>query len=88
MPINIKRKETEELAREVAKLAGENQTEAVTNALRERRDRLRRERGGKSLAERLVEIGEDAAKHWKEPYRATSAEELTEFLYDENGLPK
>ncbi len=86
MAINIKRKETEELAKEVARLAHENQTEAITNALRERRDRLRRERG--NLAERLMEIGRDAAKRWKEPYRSMTAEQLDDLLYDENGLPK
>jgi antitoxin VapB len=87
MAINIKRKETEQLAKEVAKLAGETQTEAITKALRERRDRLRRERGI-SLSERLVEIGRDAAKHWKEPYRSMTHEQLDDLLYDENGLPK
>ena len=84
MAINIKRKETEELAKEVASLTGENQTEAITNALRERRDRLRRERRP-SLSERLMEISRDAAKHWKEPYRSGTLEDM---LYDENGLPK
>jgi antitoxin VapB len=87
MAINIKRKETEQLAREVAKLAGENQTEAITKALRERRDRLRRERGA-GLAERLAAIGRDAAKRWKEPFRSMTHEQLDDLLYDENGLPK
>lgn len=87
MAINIKRKETEDLAREVAKITGENQTQAITNALRERRDRLRREHG-KSLSERLCEIGRDAAERWKEPYRSMTQEQLDDLLYDENGLPK
>ena len=87
MAINIKRKETEELAKEVARMTGENQTEAITNALRERRERLRRE-AGKSLSERLTEIGRDAAKRWKEPYRSMTQSQLDDLLYDENGLPK
>lgn len=40
MALNIKNKETEELAAEVASLAGETKTGAVRQALRERRDRL------------------------------------------------
>lgn len=40
MALNIKDKETEQLAAEVASLAGESKTGAVRQALRERRDRL------------------------------------------------
>ncbi len=40
MALNIKNAETERLAAEVAELAGESKTQAVTVALRERRDRL------------------------------------------------
>ena len=41
MALNIKNREAEELAAEVAALAGETKTGAITVALRERRDRLR-----------------------------------------------
>lgn len=49
MALNIKNKETEELAAEVASLTGESKTGAVRQALRERRDRLvlQSGRGGK-----------------------------------------
>ena len=40
MALNIKHSEVERLAAEVAGLAGETKTEAVRQALRERRDRL------------------------------------------------
>lgn len=40
MALNIKNAETERLAAEVAELAGESKTQAVTVALRERRERL------------------------------------------------
>jgi antitoxin VapB len=43
MALNIKNAETERLAAEVAELAGESKTQAVTVALRERRERLRRQ---------------------------------------------
>jgi antitoxin VapB len=54
MALNIKDKETEELAAEVASLTGESKTGAVRQALRERRERLalqagRRERSPGSL---------------------------------------
>lgn len=42
MALNIKNVETERLAAEVAELAGESKTQAVTVALRERRERLRK----------------------------------------------
>jgi antitoxin VapB len=46
MALNIKDKETEELAAEVASMAGESKTGAVRQALRERRDRLALRSGG------------------------------------------
>lgn len=53
MALNIKNPETERLAAEVAELAGESKTTAVTVALRERRDRLAR---AESLEERQARI--------------------------------
>jgi antitoxin VapB len=47
MALNIKDQETEKLAAEVAELTGESKTGAVREALRQRRDRLELERGGK-----------------------------------------
>lgn len=40
MALNIKDNVTERLAAEVAAIAGENKTQAIRTALRERRDRL------------------------------------------------
>lgn len=42
-----KDQETEKLAAEVAELTGESETDAVREALKERRDRLTLEKGGK-----------------------------------------
>jgi len=84
MSLNIKNKETHKLANQLAKLTGENMTEAVTKAVRERLDRVRGQRGA-GLAERLVRIGKDCATHLKEPFRSTAHSDL---LYDEKGLPK
>jgi antitoxin VapB len=45
MALNIKDKESEELAAEIALMTGETKTGATRTALRERRDRLRLEGG-------------------------------------------
>lgn len=84
MGLNIKNEKTHRLVQELATLTGESMTAAVTEAVRERLDRLRRARGV-SLAERLIAIGKDCAAHLKEPFRSADHGEL---LYDERGLPR
>jgi antitoxin VapB len=83
MPLNIRSQETEELASALAKLTGETKTEAVTQALRERLQRIRRSRARKRLADELDEI----ALHCSAlPVRnMRTADEI--MGYDENGLP-
>jgi antitoxin VapB len=82
--LNIKNAEAYKLADEIARRTGENKTQAVTKALRERLDRIRRpEKGG--LAERLLAIGRDCAAHLEEPLKSM---DIDEFLYDEKGLFK
>jgi antitoxin VapB len=84
MGLNIKNEETHRLVAELAKLTGESMTAAVTQAVRERLERIRHARE-MSLAERLLAIGEDCASHLKEPFRSIDHGEL---LYDERGLPR
>jgi antitoxin VapB len=84
MSLNIKNKQAHKLASQLAKLTGENMTEAVTKAVRERLDRVRGEHGS-GLAERLLRIGKDCAAHLKEPYRSAPHGDL---LYDDKGLPR
>jgi antitoxin VapB len=84
MSLNIKNEETHRLAMQLAKLTGENMTEAVTKAVRERLDRVR-EQSSPALAERLVQIGRHCAAHLKEPFRSRAHGDL---LYDDKGLPK
>ncbi len=83
MGMNIKNEEAHRLAQELATLTGESMTAAVTEALRERLERLRHE--PTSLTERLLAIGKDCASHLKEPFRSIDHGDL---LYDEQGLPR
>jgi antitoxin VapB len=84
MSLNIKSEEAHRLAQELARLTGESMTAAVTQAMRERLDRVRRERTV-GLADRLLAIGKDCATHLKEPFRTVDHGDL---LYDETGLPR
>ena len=84
MSLNIKSDEIHRLVHKLAKLTGETMTTAVKNAVRERLDRELRDRR-QNLAERLVEIGKQCAKHISDSYRTIDHGEL---LYDERGLPR
>jgi antitoxin VapB len=82
--LNIKNEEACKLVEELAKRTGENMTQAVTEAVRERLDRMLGQRRA-GLAERLLCIGKDCAARLKEPYRSIDHADL---LYDEKGLPR
>jgi len=56
MPLSIKNDETERLAREVAREAGESLTQAIQVSLAERLDRLRQRRRQRLVSEKLEEI--------------------------------
>ena len=83
MSLNIKDPATEKFVRELAALTGETVTTAVRRAAEERLQRVRRDRGGRSLATELLEIGKRCASL---PDLDTRTPE--EILgYDEHGLP-
>lgn len=84
MALNIKNDETQRLVQKLARLTGETQTAAITNAVRERLNRVEQDRG-QGLVERLLAIGKDCAAHLKEPYKSIDHADL---LYGEDGLPK
>ncbi len=84
MGMNIKSEEAHRLARVLAAKTGESLTAAVTEALRERLQRVEAETGA-GLAERLLAIGKDCAERLKEPYRSVDHGDL---LYDSRGLPR
>jgi len=83
MPLNIRNPETERLAETLAKITGETKTQAVTQALRERLARVRRERAGRRLADELDQIARHCAR--LPVLDARPAEEI--LGYDEQGLP-
>ena len=82
MSLNVKDPEAHRLAQAIAKATGETLTRAVTEALRERYERLRVRRG-KASVEELLAIAKRASARVKGPYL-----DHAEFLYDERGLPK
>ena len=84
MSLNIKNEEAHALAQELAKATGESMTTAVTEAVRERLDRVRGEHRT-PLSDRLLKIGKDCAAHLGEPFRSIDHGNL---LYDEKGLPR
>ena len=84
MALNIKNEETHRRVRELAERTGETMTRAVTIAVRERLERVRREQG-QNLAHRLLAIGKDCVARLREPFRSVDHGDL---LYDERGRPK
>jgi antitoxin VapB len=79
--LNIKNEETHRLAQELAALTGESMTTAVTEAVRERLERVK----SRGMAERIMKIARQCAPLWKEPFKSIDHGDL---LYDEKGLPK
>lgn len=83
MPFSIKNPETDRLARRLAEVSGESLTAAVTEAIRERLERLEHHNRGRSLKDELDEIAIRCAQL---PVLDNRTPEET-IGYDENGLP-
>lgn len=83
MPLNIKDPEAHKLAKALQRETGETMTRAVTEALRERLERVRRRRNKEATAEDLLAIGRRCATTLKGP-----AVDHGTLLYDERGLPR
>lgn len=83
MPLSIKDPQADRLARDLARETGESLTTAVTNAVRERLERVRRTGPGEDLEVQLTTIALRCAAL---PVLDDRAE--AELLgYDERGLP-
>ena len=80
--LNVKDPEAHRLAAAIAQETGETMTHVVTEALRERFERLP-SRQGKASVEELRAIAKRAAAFVERPYA-----DHAEFLYDDHGLPK
>lgn len=84
MALNIRSSETEALAAELARLTGETKTEAVTKAVRDRLERVRRTRQKRPLADELDGIGKGCAR-----LPVLDGRTPDEIIgYDEQGLPR
>ena len=83
MSLNIKDPEAHALAQALARETGETMTRAVTRALQERLERVRRYRKSEATANDLLAIGRRCAANLKEP-----AIDHGTLLYDERGLPQ
>lgn len=84
MALNIRNKEAERLAAELASQTGETKTDAVIMALRERLGRVRRQHSKRRLADELDAI----ARHCAD-LPVIDARSPDEILgYDERGLPR
>ncbi len=85
MGLNIKNAETHRLVRELADLTGESMTSAVTEAVRERLERIRRIEDREGMTERLHAIAVDMNARLPADFFDI---EHGDLLYDEDGLPK
>jgi antitoxin VapB len=84
MALNIRHPEVEELAEALARLTGETKTEAVRRAIRDRLERLRRERARRRLADELDAIARECSSLPVLDRR--TADEI--LGYDEHGVPR
>jgi len=80
--LNVKDPEAHRFAQAIAQATGETITRAVTEALRERYERLQKQ-DSEALAADIRAIAKRAGAHIKRPYP-----DHAELLYDEHGLPK
>jgi antitoxin VapB len=83
MPLNIKDPRTHDLAQKLAQETGETMTKAVTVAIRERLERIKRQRKAEVTARELLEIGRRCASRLKK----TPIDHAI-LLYDDRGLPR
>lgn len=84
MPLSIKSRKTDELARELAKETGETITDATVKTLEERLLRVRARRAEPDLVERIMEIGRHCAS--LPDLDTRSPDEI--IGYDEIGVPR
>jgi len=83
--LNIKSEEARVLAQQLAEATGESLTLAITTALRERLERVRKP-STEALKAKWLAIGAENRRRWPD---APSSADVDALLYDaETGLPK
>lgn len=80
--LNVKDPEAHRLAQAIRREIGETLTRAVTEALRERYERLHKH-DPEALAADIRAIADRSSRHIKRPYL-----DHADYLYDEHGLPR
>jgi antitoxin VapB len=80
MSLNIKNEETHRMAQELAALTGQSMSAAVTDAVREKLERVK----SKGMAERIRKISKECSALLE----GKPLPDIDEVLYDENGLFK
>ena len=85
MSLNIKNEEACRLVGELARLTGETMTGAITVAVRERLERERRGRSVEARVRKMCAVAERCAELLGP---GPSAVEHGDALYDERGLPR
>ena len=83
MALNIRNRQAEDLAEALVRLTGETKTQAVTRALQDRLERIRRHRSGRSLAAEL----DDLALHCASLPVLDDRNPEEILGYDESGFP-
>jgi antitoxin VapB len=84
--LNIKNPETYRLVKELADRTGESMTAAVTDAVREKLDRLDLEAPGPATfdVDEILAMAAEIGRAFPDGY----LEHAIQDLYDENGLPR
>jgi antitoxin VapB len=83
MSLNIKGAEADRLVKALSNLTGESKTKVIVGAVRERLERINKERNRRTLSADLLAIGKRCAA-----YGRRDDPEHGELLYDERGLPR
>ncbi|KPF60091.1 hypothetical protein IP88_16005 [alpha proteobacterium AAP81b] len=88
MQLNIKDPETHRLVAELSEEIGVTKASAVKEAVREKLQRVRSDREA-DIAERLARLRELTAQmRARMPKPLPTQQELDDWMYDENGLPR
>ncbi|WP_207767176.1 type II toxin-antitoxin system VapB family antitoxin [Leptospira adleri] len=84
MALSIKDPETDSLARKLAALTGETLTEAITNSLRERLDRMEHNLNVHFSLDEIYDISRRFRERIQQPI---SSLDHADELYNQEGLP-